>query len=151
MDLRKIKKLIKLLQESQITEIEVRKGDETIRVCQATGGAEKQEQLDAVPVTAPPPGSDVAPTRAAQATEEAGGQTIRSPMVGIFYAASEPGAPPFVQPGQQVQRGDVLCIIEAMKIMNPLEAEEQGVIREILVEDGAPVEYGQVLFRLDGT
>lgn len=147
MDLRKIRKLIKLLQESQITEIEVRKGDETIRVCQAAGGPARQERPDAAPAGAPQ--SEAAPAETAQAAEDAPAQTVRSPMVGVFYAAPEPGAPPFVQPGQRIRRGDVLCIIEAMKIMNPLEAEEEGVVREILVEDGAPVEYGQTLFMLE--
>ena len=147
MELRKIKKLIKLLQESQITEIEVRHGDETIRVCQASDKATKQ--ADSVSVPRGKAGGNHEVEGHPPATDDTHTRLVKSPMVGVFYAASEPGAEPFVQPGQRVQCGDVLCIIEAMKIMNPLEAEEEGVVREIMIDDGAPVEYGQTLFILD--
>ena len=150
MDIRKIKKLIKLLRESQISEIEVTNGDESIRVCQQV--ADTSSLLSATLAQPAPTPPSVSTT---QYRSKTGKETderpnfIKSPMVGVFYASPEPNAPPFVQLGQTIKPGETLCIIEAMKIMNPIEAEQGGILRKIMVENGTPIEYGQPLFILD--
>ena len=136
MDLRKLKKLIDLVEESGIAEIEVTEGEEKVRITRATA---------AQPVFA-------APAAAAPAAAPAGrdlSNAQKSPMVGTFYRAPGPNAPAFVEIGQQVKAGDTLCIIEAMKLMNEIEAEKSGVIKEILVDNGTPVEYGEPLFIIE--
>jgi len=144
MDLRKLKKLIDLVQESGISELEVTEGEEKVRIA-------KHLALAAAPaahaVTLPMPIA-AAPVSASQETEQSlpDGSVIHSPMVGTFYRAASPGAKPFVDVGQSVGNGDRLCIIEAMKLMNEIESEYEGVVKAILVENGQPVEYGQPLF-----
>ena len=144
MDVRKVKKLIQLLEQSRVDEIEIHEGEESVRIRREPRG---------VPVAAPvpAPGSVVAssPIPNAPAEAEARGHTVTSPMVGTFFAASSPGARPFAGVGQQVEIGDTLCIIEAMKILNQIEADCTGVVAEVLVENGQPVEYGQPLFVID--
>ena len=143
MDLRKLKKLIDLVQESGIGEIEITEGEEKVRICRQTAGGtpmimaapQMQMPMAAAPVAAP----------AAAPPEEPVGHTVKSPMVGTFYRAPSPGAPSFVEVGQSVTKGQTLCIIEAMKLLNEIEADADGVVKEILVENGAPVEYGQPL------
>ncbi|CWM47475.1 TPA: acetyl-CoA carboxylase biotin carboxyl carrier protein [Neisseria meningitidis] len=130
MDLRKLKKLIDLVEESGIAEIEVTEGEEKVRITRT---------IAAAPVYAAP-----VPAAAPAARDLSDAQ--KSPMVGTFYRAPGPNAAPFVEVGQQVKAGDTLCIIEAMKLMNEIEAEKSGTVKEILVENGTPVEFGEPLF-----
>jgi acetyl-CoA carboxylase biotin carboxyl carrier protein len=151
MDLRKLKKLIDLVQESGIGEIEITEGEEKVRI---------SRQGNAPPVLMAPamspmamPGQVAAPAApaaaAAPAPEEPKGHTLKSPMVGTFYRAPSPGAPAFVEVGQAVTKGQTLCIIEAMKLLNEIESDVAGTIKAILVENGQPVEYGQPLFLIE--
>lgn len=146
MDIRKVKKLIDLLEESGIHEIEINEGEESVRITRSPGGV-PQAQPAPMPAAAPPPAPATAAEEAgADEPEELEGHRVTAPMVGTFYRAPSPGATPFVEVGQQVEVGDTLCIIEAMKMLNPLEADQAGTVRQILVENGNPVEYGQPLF-----
>ena len=138
MDIRKVKKLIELLEESGIAELEIREGEESIRITR--GGSQPPPMI---PAAAPPP---VPAGEPAAAPPVVAGNMVKSPMVGTFYTAPSPEASPFVRIGQRVSTGDTLCIIEAMKIMNPIEAEVGGTVTDILVENGHPVEYDQPLF-----
>lgn len=145
MDIRKIKKLVELVEESDINEIEIQHGEEAIRIVR--GG-----QVIAAPVAAPVAAAPVAaPVAAAPAAAEAEapathtGHAVKSPMVGTFYSAPSPGAPMFAEVGQSVNVGDTICIVEAMKMMNQIEADKSGTITAILVEDGQPVEFDQPL------
>lgn len=153
MDIRKVKKLIELIEESDIEEIEIKEGDDCVRISRRTRHATVSY--------APAPAYDVAPAPSApmaapQSTGDhasAGGTTgngekIRCPMVGTFYRAPTPSAPAFVEVGQRVKVGDVLCIVEAMKMMNQIESDRAGVIEAILVENGQPVEFDQPLFTI---
>jgi acetyl-CoA carboxylase biotin carboxyl carrier protein len=156
MDLRKLKKLIDLVQESGIAELEITEGEEKVKIVR--GG-----QVDVVPAGAPasavapvPPApglaAPAAPAPAQPAPEVAPapeGQVIKSPMVGTFYRAASPDAEPFVEVGDTVKAGQTVCIIEAMKLMNEIEADQDGVIKTILVENGQPVEYGESLIVLE--
>ena len=151
MDIRKVKKLIELLEESGVAEIEIHEGEESVRISRATSGV----AMPAAPVlhsVAPAPAAAPAaavvenPAPAEEAEEQIVGEVVKAPMVGIFYEAMAPGKPSFVELGQSVKKGDVLCIIEAMKIMNQIESEYSGVVSKIMVENGEPVEYGQPLF-----
>ena len=152
MDLRKLKKLIDLVQESGIGEIEITEGEERVRICrQPAGGtpmimAAPQMQM---PMAAPATGPSAPPAPAAAAPEAPSGHTLKSPMVGTFYRAPSPGAPSFVEVGQSVTKGQTLCIIEAMKLLNEIESDVAGTVKAILVENGQPVEYGQPLFLID--
>lgn len=146
MDLRKLKKLIDLVQESGIAELEITEGEEKVRIAKSMAGtpmmmAPQQHYLPAA-TPAAAPASPAAPVE--DAIPE--GHVVRSPMVGTFYRAPAPGAKNFVEVGQNVGAGDTLCIIEAMKLLNEIEADEGGVIKAILVENGQPVEYGEPLF-----
>ena len=153
MDLRKLKKLIDLVEESGIAEIEVTEGEEKVRITRSL--AAPQPVYAAAPAVAAAP----APTAAAAAPVAAAGapaapardlsKAQTSPMVGTFYRAPGPNAPVFVEVGQSVNAGDTLCIIEAMKLMNEIEAERSGVVKEILVENGQPVEFGEPLFIIE--
>ena len=149
MDIRKVKKLIELLEESGIDELEIKEGEESVRISRHSKTPAQQYYAPA-PMQAPAP----APVAAAPAAAEApaapklNGTVARSPMVGTFYRKSSPAAPAFVEVGQTVKKGDTLCIVEAMKMMNHIEAETSGVIESILVEDGQPVEYDQPLFTI---
>jgi acetyl-CoA carboxylase biotin carboxyl carrier protein len=151
MDLRKLKKLIDLVQESGIAELEITEGEEKVRISRA--GNAVQTAVMTMPqatsmMTAGPAAAAgaVAPAAAPAAPAEPEGHVVKSPMVGTFYRSSAPGAKPFVEIGQSVNAGDTLCIIEAMKLLNEIEADLGGVIKSVLVENGQPVEYGQPLF-----
>jgi acetyl-CoA carboxylase biotin carboxyl carrier protein len=141
MDLRKLKKLIDLVQESGIAELEITEGEERVRI--ARGG-----QVSIAPAVAPAPTAAALPSAGAPVADDPGEarHTLNAPMVGTFYRASAPDAKPFVEVGQQVKEGEPVCIIEAMKLMNEIEADASGTVVEILVENGQPVEYGQPLF-----
>ena len=156
MDLRKLKKLIDLVQESGIAELEVTEGEEKVRIVkhgsQPQSSATYMVGAPAAPATAAMAAPAAQPGAAAPAVQTAAddaildGEAVKAPMVGTFYRASAPDADPFVEVGQSVKVGDTLCIIEAMKLMNEIEADVAGVIKEILVENGQPVEFGQPLF-----
>ncbi len=155
MDIRKVKKLIELLEESGIAEIEITEGEQAVRISRYPAAATAAAAAP-VPATAPPAATAAAaappaaaPTPAALAElpqTEPRGHEITAPMVGTFYAAPSPDAQPFVKVGDEVQVGDVLCIIEAMKMMNQIESDVAGRVVSIEVENGQPVEFGQVLF-----
>jgi acetyl-CoA carboxylase biotin carboxyl carrier protein len=144
MDLRKLKTLIDLVAESGIAELEVTEGEDKVRIVKQAGSAGTGSPGAAAALTAGGPVSagPIAPA----AVDEPKGHLVKSPMVGTFYRASGPGAKPFVEIGQAVKPGDTLCIIEAMKLLNEIEAEVAGAVTEILVENGQAVEYGQALF-----
>lgn len=150
MDLRKLKTLIDLVAESDISELEVTEGDGKVRIVKSAPAAPQQMVYAtapaAMPMAAPAAAAPVAAPAAESAPAVPEGHVVTAPMVGTFYRAPNPGAAPFVEVGQSVQEGDALCIIEAMKLLNEIEADKAGVIKEILVENGAPVEYGQPLF-----
>jgi len=153
MDIRKVKKLIELLDESGIAEIEITEGEESVRISRYSQNV-PATPVAAAPVAAAPvaaPAAAEAPAApAAAATEpEDEGFSVAAPMVGTFYASSSPGAAPYVQVGDRVNEGDTLCIIEAMKMMNQIEADVSGVIKSIRVQNGEPVEYGQTLIVID--
>ena len=146
MDIRKVKKLIELLEESQIAEIEIHEGEESVRISRLQAAAPVAAAPVAYAAPAPAPAA-AAPAESAPAEPaKPEGHTVTSPMVGTFYEASSPGAKPFVEVGQQVNVGDTLCIIEAMKMLNQIEADKAGTISARLVENGQPVEFGQSLF-----
>jgi len=145
MDIRKVKKLIELIEESDIAEIEIHEGDDSVRI-------NRYSSTQPVAVTqAPAPVTTVsaAPQAPATKTEELSGHIITSPMVGTYYDAPAPGAPTFVKIGQTVQKGDTLCIIEAMKILNQIEADKSGVVASILADNGHAVEFDQPLFIIE--
>ncbi len=158
MDIRKIKKLIELIEDSGVSEIEIKEGEESVRISRGPiGGDPAPTYAVQAPVMAPPPGAAPPPppppaeaSAAAPAeTPAASGHTITSPMVGTFYRASSPTAPPFVEVGDTVSEGDTLCIIEAMKMLNQIESDVSGVVKAILVENGQPVEFGEPLFVIE--
>lgn len=149
MDIRSIRKLIEIVEESNIAEIEIKEGEHTVRISRNKepiimhSAPMQQHQMQ--PMQAPAPAAaEAAPAPAAET-----GQKITSPMVGTFYAAPSPDAPDFAKVGQKINVGDTLCIIEAMKIMNPIEAEVSGTIKQVMVQNGEPVEYGQTLFIIE--
>jgi len=151
MDLRKLKKLIDLVQESGIAELEITEGEEKVRISRAGNAVQTavmtMPQATTMMTAAPGAGAAaLAPAAAPGAPAEPEGHVVKSPMVGTFYRSSAPGAKPFVEIGQSVNAGDTLCIIEAMKLLNEIEADLGGVIKSVLVENGQPVEYGQPLF-----
>ncbi|MBK1618692.1 acetyl-CoA carboxylase, biotin carboxyl carrier protein [Lamprobacter modestohalophilus] len=150
MDIRKVKKLIELLDESNVAEIEIHEGEESVRISRHGSGA-PQFMMQA-PAPAPamsPAASGAIPAAAPSAPEVDDACLARSPMVGTFYRSPSPGAKSFVEEGQEVKVGDILCIIEAMKILNQIESERAGVIKKIMVENGQPVEYNQPLFVIE--
>ena len=147
MDLRKLKTLIDLVADSGIAELEITEGEGKVRIVkfsQAAPGVPVAAAVPAQVVTAAAPAAAAAPAPAAAAAVQ--GHQVKAPMVGTFYRAPNPSAPAFAEVGQTVKEGDPLCIIEAMKLLNEIEADKSGVIKEILVENGEPVEYGQPLF-----
>jgi acetyl-CoA carboxylase biotin carboxyl carrier protein len=150
MDLRKLKTLIDLVQQSGIAELEITEGEERVRICRgpvAGAGVPMVTQQYTLPPAGVAPGvAPVAAEVAEPAVEE--GEVIKSPMVGTFYRSAAPGAKVFVEVGQAVKAGETLCIIEAMKLLNEIEADRDGVIKAVLAENGQPVEYGQPLFVL---
>ena len=156
MDLRKLKKLIDLVQESGIGEIEITEGEEKVRISRQINAAPMimaAPGMHHMPMGAAPgamPGMPgAAPAPAAEAPAEPKGHALKSPMVGTFYRAPSPSAPPFVEVGQAVSKGQTLCIIEAMKLLNEIESDASGTVKAILVENGQPVEYGQPLFLIE--
>jgi acetyl-CoA carboxylase biotin carboxyl carrier protein len=152
MDIRKVKKLIELLDESGIAEIEISEGEDSVRISRYAPGV-PQTAVVAAPASvavAAAPEPVVAPSVAQPAAEaEEDGYAVTAPMVGTFYTATSPGTAAFVQVGDEVNEGDTLCIIEAMKMMNQIETDVAGTIKSIRVQNGEPVEYGQVLFVID--
>jgi acetyl-CoA carboxylase biotin carboxyl carrier protein len=152
MDIRKIKKLIELLQDSDVAEIEIKEGEESVRIARGNTSAPAVNYVAPAPVVAAPVAAQaaLAPANAALVDDDLPpGNVVESPMVGTFYRASGPDAKAFVEEGQSVSKGDTLCIIEAMKIMNQIEAETSGTVRAILIEDGQPVEFGEPLIVID--
>ena len=152
MDLRKLKKLIDLVQESGIGEIEITEGEEKVRISRQVAGppmlmAAPTMQAMGYAATGPGAGTQSAPVAATP--PEPKGHALKSPMVGTFYRAPSPGAPSFVEVGQSVSKGQTLCIIEAMKLLNEIESDVSGTVKAILVENGQPVEYGQPLFLIE--
>lgn len=149
MDIRKIKKLIELLEESNIEELEIREGEESVRISRGGKQTMAYPMPSFVQPSAPAPAAAPVAALSAPAAESAPaaprGHTVRSPMVGTFYRSPNPGAPAFVEVGRKVNVGDVICIIEAMKMMNQIEADKSGVIEAILADDGEPVEFDQPL------
>lgn len=145
MDIRKVKKLIEMLEASEIDEIEIQEGEESVRISRSRAAPPAPAVVRNME---PPWPSAEAPAPAPELADamEPEENIVKAPMVGIFYESQAPGKPSFVELGQTVKEGDVLCIIEAMKIMNQVEAERGGVISKIMVENGEPVEYGQPLF-----
>ena len=150
MDIRKVRKLIELLQESGISEIEVHEGEESVRIT-SHHMTNAQQTIVQAPLAVPQADVDSAPMQNAPETPLPAvdeGHVIKSPMVGIFYSSASPDVPPFVEIGQTVEKGEVICIIEAMKIMNQIEADTSGVLSKVYVENGEPIEYGQPLFAI---
>jgi len=162
MDIRKVKKLIELLEASDIAEIEIKEGEESVRISRGSNAGmaampfHPAQMMAATPPAAPIQAAHTAATPPAMETTAAGDEaprelpesaknTVKSPMVGTFYRSASPSSPPYVEVGQQVQAGDVVCIVEAMKMMNQIEADHSGVIEAILIEDGEPVEFDQTL------
>ena len=150
MDLRKLKKLIDLVQESGIAELEITEGEERVRISRINHGPQTVLAMPSGGQLAMPAAAPAAPAAAAAASppvpEKVEGHIVKSPMVGTFYRAPSPGAKAFVDIGDRVSPGDTLCIIEAMKLLNEIEADQGGAIKEIYVENGQPVEYGEPLF-----
>ncbi len=153
MDIRKVKKLIELLEESGIAEIEIKEGEEAVRISRYSGNAPAP-----MPMYAPPPApvaaapvavSAPAADAASGAAAVPSGHAVKSPMVGTFYRAASPGTKPFVEVGDSVTVGQNLCIIEAMKILNPIESDKAGVIKAILAENGEAVEFDQAMFIIE--
>ena len=151
MDIRKVKKLIELLEESNIGEIEIKEGEESVRISRNHGQSvaysapvPMSAMAPPVPAAAPPALAEPAPAQESEAVAT-NGHIVKSPMVGTFYRAPSPGSPSFAEVGQHVKVGDVVCIVEAMKMMNQIEADKAGVIEAVLVEDGQPVEFDQPL------
>jgi acetyl-CoA carboxylase biotin carboxyl carrier protein len=164
MDIRKIKKMIELLEESGIAEIEIKEGEETLRIARVLPGQaavtymSAPQQTYSAPLNAPPPPVPAPPTAletaaasvaAAAAAATAAQNLVTAPMVGTYYASASPGAKSFVEIGDEVRVGQVLCIIEAMKMMNQIESEKAGKVKAILVQNGEPVEFGQPLFVIE--
>ncbi len=155
MDLRKIKKLIELLEESQLAEIEIHEGEESVRLMRQHPPGAQPQAIHVAPTSVPaanPLGSALPPSRLADTDETQSaetmpaGEVIRSPMVGTFYGSPNPDSPPFVTVGSQVKAGDTLCLVEAMKMFNQIEAEFSGEVVAVLVKDGQPVEFDEPLF-----
>ncbi len=162
MDIRKVKKLIELLDDSGIAEIEITEGEESVRISRYPAGAQvaaapivthAPAPVAPAPAAAPEPAPAAAPAApAAEPVADAGdedGFEVTAPMVGTFYSSSSPGSAPYVQVGDRVNEGDTLCIIEAMKMMNQIEADVSGVVKSIRIQNGEPVEFGQVLYVID--
>ncbi len=157
MDLRKLKKLIELVEESSIAELEITEGEEKVRISKSGSGVQNyafmppamQQVMSPIQQQTPMPGTEALNTNESSVADKnpiPDGHIVKSPMVGTFYRAASPGASAFVEVGQRIKAGDTLCIIEAMKLLNEIEADKDGVIKAILLENGQPVEYGEPLF-----
>ena len=153
MDLRKLKKLIDLVEESGIAELEITEGEERVRISRSMPSAQAQfvplGAQTVQPVTAAPSQAAAVTAVGAATPVLSEGHVVKSPMVGTFYRSSSPGSNAFVEVGQAVKEGETLCIIEAMKLLNEIEADKSGVIKSVLVENGQPVEYGESLFVIE--
>jgi acetyl-CoA carboxylase biotin carboxyl carrier protein len=158
MDIRKIKKLIDMIGDSDIAEIEIKEGEESVRISRYSSVPAAQPTVSVMPSSMPMAAGSLPPMWAPQAPADAAhagdgdpitGHIVRSPMVGTFYRSPTPGAKVFVEVGQRVEVGDTLCIIEAMKILNQIEADKAGTVKRIMVENGQPVEYNQPLFIIE--
>ena len=148
MDIRKVKKLIELLEESNLSEIEVTEGEDSVRITRSLNQRQELQPVQYnVPKTEQQQPSSPQPSTTPTDSKPSGHQ-VKSPMVGTFYASPAPDSPSFVSKGKKVSAGDILCIIEAMKMMNQIEADKSGIISEIFVEDGQPVEFDQPLFSI---
>lgn len=146
MDIRKVKKLIELLEESGIAELEIKEGEESVRISRYSTQVQSAPMMA---MQAAPVANNPVPALEPSIAAEVSGHKIKSPMVGTFYASASPTSGPFVTEGQRVEVGDTLCIIEAMKMMNQIEADQSGTITSILVENGSPIEFDQVLFIIE--
>ncbi|HEX9392123.1 MAG TPA: acetyl-CoA carboxylase biotin carboxyl carrier protein [Usitatibacteraceae bacterium] len=149
MDLRKIKTLIDLVQQSGIAELEITEGEEKVRISRTGNNGPFMQPMAPTSVILPQEMAGTAAAQVAAAPAEPTGHTLKSPMVGTFYRSPSPGTPPFVEIGQTVAKGQTLCIIEAMKLLNEIESDASGVVKAILTENGQPVEYGQPLFVIE--
>ena len=149
MDIRKVKKLIELLEESNVAEIEIHEGEESVRISRMSTTLPAQAVVQAAPAVAAPAAAAAPQEVAAAEPATPDGHAVTSPMVGTFYEAASPGAKPFVQVGQQVNVGDTLCIVEAMKMLNQIEADKAGTVTAKLIDNGQPVEFGQTLYVID--
>ena len=150
MDIRKVKKLIELLDESGVAEIEIKEGEESVRISRGVAGGNQIMVPQPYASPPPPPPAAVAETPAIEVQDSVpSGHSVNSPMVGTFYEAPAPGQPSFVEVGQSVKVGETLCIIEAMKMLNQIEADKTGVIKAKLVDNAQPVEFGQALFIIE--
>jgi len=154
MDIRKIKKLIELLEESGISELEINEGEESVRISKHPTGTAAPVSYMPAPAAAPAPAPAPAAPAEAPAEESGGdnvpsGHAVTSPMVGTYYSAPSPGAKPFVSVGDSVNEGDTICIIEAMKILNQIEADASGTVKAVLVDNAQPVEFGQPLIIIE--
>jgi acetyl-CoA carboxylase biotin carboxyl carrier protein len=149
MDLRKIKTLIDLVQQSGIAELEITEGEEKVRISRTGNNGPFMQPMAPTSVVLPQEMTGAAAAQVAAAPAEPTGHTLKSPMVGTFYRSPSPGTPPFVEIGQTVAKGQTLCIIEAMKLLNEIESDASGVVKAILTENGQPVEYGQPLFVIE--
>ena len=151
MDIRKVKKLIELLEESNIDELEIHEGEESVRISRNSGKFAAAPVMQAAPaptIVAPVPSPTEIQPAAKEEPAVSNGHVIRSPMVGTFYRSPSPGSPAFVEVGKHVKVGDVVCIVEAMKMMNQIEADKAGIIEAILVDDGQPLEYDQPMITI---
>jgi acetyl-CoA carboxylase biotin carboxyl carrier protein len=155
MDIRKVQKLIEMLEKSGISEIEIKEGEESVRISRYSSAAGPMVQMMQPNTMAMQPAQSVAPSAQATSAETSAPKAdalsskdhpITSPMVGTFYSAPTPNDKPFVEIGQHIKAGDVLCIVEAMKMLNQIESERSGIIKRIMVENGQPIEFGQTLF-----
>jgi acetyl-CoA carboxylase biotin carboxyl carrier protein len=151
MDLRKLKKLIDLVQESGIAELEITEGEEKVKIVKGGRAAPEMVAVLPAPAAAPAPAAPAAAASppAAEIPPKVEGHVLKSPMVGTFYRAPSPGAKPFVEVGDTVKAGQTVCIIEAMKLLNEIEADKDGVVKAILAENGQPVEYGEPLLAIE--
>ncbi len=149
MDIRKIKKLIELVEESGINELEISEGEESVRISRGGSVVAAAPMMQAAPVAVPAVAPVAAPASVEAAAPALSGHLVRSPMVGTFYASASPDAPAFVEVGQHVNAGDTLCIVEAMKMMNQIEADKSGVIKEVLAQNEDAIEFDQPLFIIE--
>lgn len=152
MDIRKVKKLIELIEETGVAEIEIREGEESVRICRQKDTGTIMTMTSPMmqqPMAAPAPVASTPVPQEAPVSTVPAGHKVLSPMVGTMYTASAPGEKPFVSIGQSIKAGATICIIEAMKMMNQIEADKSGVVKAILVENGQPVEFGQPLFIIE--
>ncbi|MFC3149497.1 acetyl-CoA carboxylase biotin carboxyl carrier protein [Litoribrevibacter euphylliae] len=149
MDIRKVKKLIELIEESGIEELEIKEGEESIRISRRMSAPEAPAMMQPMVQASPAPVEDSKPSETKEKKDDKPvGHVVTSPMVGTFYRAPSPSSPAFVEVGQHVKSGDVICIVEAMKMMNQIEADRSGVVEAILIDNAQPVEFGQALITI---